>query len=170
MEQLILNNNQHVSDKTALFATFVATGEEKARVTLSFNLRLFLVGCLAEYLHDLDIVRHVLALEYLETSKETGATRALRLKRAGDSALLLAGLFPERALRMNVSPRYFRHMGQGFYATLATHLIVTSSDKRGAFYNEVAHGFPLLARVLHDARGKTESEWEAFRRFQAQIV
>jgi hypothetical protein len=168
--ELILNNSQYVSDKSALFGTFVAKGEEKAHVTLPFNLRLFLIECLSEHMADPEIVHHVLAFEYFDTCKETGAVRALRLKRAGDSALLLAGLFPERALRLRVSPKYFSHMGQGFYATLASHLLVSSPHKHGELYNEVAHAFSLLARVLRDARGYAGNEWDAFVRFKAEVV
>jgi hypothetical protein len=167
--ELILNDNPYVSERTALFATFVASGEEKAQVTLPFNLKLFLVACLAEYVQDPSITHRVLALDYLDASKEMGATRTLRLKRAGDSSLLLAGLFPERALRLNVSSQYFKHMGQGFYASLAVHLTVSSLDKQGALYNEVAQAFAVLAKVLRDARRNPENEWEAFLRFRTNI-
>ncbi len=167
---LIAEKNPYVSEETALFDDLVRVGEEKAHITLSRNLRLFLVDCLIEHLQDPDIVWRILALDFLESDRLSGAERVVRLKRCGDASLILAGFFPERALRLRVSSTYFRQMGQSFFGTLATHLEVTAvTMEQGQFFNEVARGFEMLERVLNCARGKAQDEWGAFRRFRARL-
>ncbi len=167
---LIPNQNPYVSGETAVFDSLVRTGEERSHVTLPFNLRLFLVDCLIEHLPDAGITQHVLALGLLESSEKSGAERTLLLKRTGDAALILAGLYPERANRLNVTPTYFRFMGQTSYATLATHLLASSAADRGKFFNEVADGFVLLERVLNNVRAEVESEWIAFLWFRTKAI
>ncbi len=167
---LIPNQNPYVSGETAVFDSLVRTGEERAHVTLSFNLRLFLVSCLIEHLSDSGITQHVLALGLLESNEKSGAERTLLLKRTGDAALILAGLYPERANRLNVTPMYFRFMGQASYTTLATHLLASPASDRGKFFNEVADGFVLLERVLNNVGAEAESEWISFLCFRAKTI
>ncbi len=159
-----------VSGETALFSDLVAVGEARSHTTLPISLRNFLVSCLVEHLSDPAIVHQVLALNFLESSHKTGASLVAILRRSGDASLILAGLFPERALRLNVSSAYFRMMGQSFYGSLAAYLESGSTFERGRFYNEVACGFEALERVLNGARGKAENEWMAFQRFRARLT
>jgi hypothetical protein len=90
------------------------------------------------------------------------------LKRTGDAALLLAGLFPERSRHLHVSSTYFRHMGQAAYATLAAKFQVTGKPLRGRLYDDVTEHFQSLERVLGAAR-RPDSEWESYQRFRARI-
>lgn len=166
---MLANPNPYVTSEVSLFTDLVKVGEEKTHATLPDHLRSFLVYCLIEHLEDPDIVWHVLALDFLEAEHKSGAVRAAALKRAGDASLILAGLFPERALRLRVSADYFRMMGQSFYGSLAVQLEVTALAEQGQFYNEVAREFALLERVLNGARGKAQNEWLAFLRFKAQL-
>ncbi|OIP58871.1 MAG: hypothetical protein CO143_01705 [Candidatus Moranbacteria bacterium CG_4_9_14_3_um_filter_45_14] len=167
---LIAEKNPYVSEETVLFDDLVRVGEEKAHIALSRNLRLFLVSCLIEHLRDTDIVWRILALDFLESDRRSRAERAVFLKRCGDASLILAGFFPERALRLHVSSTYFRQMGRSFFGTLATHLEATTATvEQGRFFNEVARGFEMLERVLNGARGKAQNEWEAFRRFRVRL-
>ncbi len=155
----------YVSGEVVMFDTLVRFGEEKSSTTLPFHLRGFLVQCLVEHQHDPDIVHHVLALDFLESRNLVGSQRAVFLKRAGDASLLLAGFFPERAIRLNVSSSYFRMMGQSLYGSLAVHFDASSLYEQGKFYNTIAENFSVLELVLRSTRGKAESEWELFRRF-----
>jgi hypothetical protein len=158
-----------MSGETGLFDSLIGMGEETARITLPAHLKIFLVNCLMEYLTDPSITHCVLALAFLEATEKTGVERALSLRRAGDASLILAGLYPERALRLNVSSVYFRSLGQASYASLAVHLSVTASPERGKFFHGVARDFALLEHVLHHTRSKATNEWEAFLRFRTQI-
>ncbi len=159
----LAKRSSYVSAETALFSDLVKVGEERSHIFLPIGLRIFLVECLSEYLADPDIVHHVLAIDFLESRNTTGTVRMAALKRSGDASLILAGLFPERALRLNVSNTYFRTMGQSFYGSLAAHLAVGATYDQGRFYNRVAQGFESLERVLCHSRGRAEDEWDAFK-------
>lgn len=166
---LTAKKNPYVSEKVDLFETLVRAGEEKSSIILPVNLHTFLVNCLVEHLCDPDIAHIVLALDLLEPTRKVGNEKAVFLKRRGDASLILAGLFPERALRLHVSSSYFRFMGQSFYATLAAHLGAGPAVERGIFYSEVAREFGSLAQVLKSARAPERDEWRAYRRFCAEL-
>jgi len=166
---LLPRESPYVSGETAMFDTLVTTGEEKSLVTLPFPLHAFLVGCLAEHVHDPEIVHHVLAFGLLGSVTKSGEQGNVLLKRTGDEALLLAGLFPERALRLRVSSSYFRFMGQAAYAGLAVRLQAMGKVERGKFYDIVTEDFPLLEKVLQAARAQPETEWDAFQRFRVRL-
>lgn len=157
-----------VSSETDLFSDLVQSGEERAQVTLPIHLRGYLVHCFIEYLSDPAIVSRVLALDFLDPARRTPGEQAVFLKRSGDASLILAGLFPTRARRLNVSSEYFRTMGQSFFGMLATYLTDTGERERGRLYNEVAQQFPTLERVLGATR-TTDSEWDAYQRFRLKL-
>lgn len=166
---LLAERNPYVPGEVSLFDTLVKAGEEKALVTLSLQLHVFLVNCLVEHLYDHAITHQTLALGFLGSTTKSGKSSLVLLKRTGDAALLLAGFFPERALRLNVSSRYFRHMGQAAYASLAARVQATGRPVRGEFYNGLAEHFQLLERVLNATRARPETEWEAFQRFRTKL-
>ncbi len=166
---LLPQSNPYVSGTTSLFEQFVRAGEERAHFTLPPQLHIFLVSCLAEHMSDPGITHRVLALEFLDSPARVGERGALALKWAGDAGLLLAGLFPERAFRLHVLPSYFSNMGQAMYLGLAAQLGARSLHERDRFFEEVAKRFPLLVRVLREAHARPETDWEAFRRFEAQL-
>lgn len=162
------SRNPCVSGEEELFDALVRHGEEDAVATLPPLLHSFLVRCLVEYLRDHSIVDEAIALNYLRAVEVGGAVGNHLLKRAGDEALILAGLFPERALRLNVTRDYFRAMGQSAYGTYAANLVVVGLRDSGAFYNTVARQFSLLTRVLRATR-RPGSDWAAYRRFLSQL-
>ena len=165
---LLAKTNPYVPGKVSIFHTLVSAGEEKSCITLPHHLRGFLVDCLVEHVRDREIVHTVLALELLHSTEKLGEQGNVLLKRVGDGALLLAGLFPERALRLHVSSRYFRLIGQTAYTNLAAKFQVTGRQERGKFYSTVATHFDLLEKVLDAARVRT-SEWELFQRFRVML-
>ncbi len=165
---LLPKSNPYVSGEFSIFDTLISLGEEKTHVVLSFDLHFFLVDCLVQHLHDKNILQQVLALEILRSTEQFREQGNVLLKRAGDGALLLAGLFPERALRLNVSSDYFRFMGQAAYASLGARLQVTSQPERGKFYDRVAERFQLLEKVLDAVRVRTTA-WELFQRFRVRL-
>ncbi|MDE2173426.1 MAG: hypothetical protein KGJ31_02400, partial [Patescibacteria group bacterium] len=167
---LLPEKSPYVSSETSMFDTLVRAGEEKALITLPIQLHGFLVGCLAEHVRDPEIVHQVLALSILYSTTKQGEQGDLLLKRAGDEALLLAGFYPERALRLRVSSSYFRFMGQTAYANLAARFQATGKTERGKFYAKVAKHFRLLEKVLGGARARPETDWDAFQRFKIRLL
>lgn len=166
---LLPEKNPYVSGEMSLFDTLVRTGEEKSSVMLPFPLHSFLVACLAEHLRDTEIVHGTLALGFLNATTKLGEQGNVVLKRTGDAALLLAGLFPERALRLHVSSVYFRLMGQAAYASLAVKLQTRGNSERGYFYDDVAEHFPVLEKVLGAVRARPQNEWGAYQRFRVAL-
>ncbi|MDP3957730.1 MAG: hypothetical protein Q8Q10_04485 [bacterium] len=165
---LIANENPFVSKVFALFDAVVGAGEEAAHITLPVSLRVFLTDCLIEHLRDHDILGRTLALDFLEAGFQAGSVRRIVLKRTGDASLILAWFFPEMAKQRNVKPSYFRAMGQASYSSLAAHLCSGPMYERGKLYNQVAHGFVPLERVLDKARVRADT-WSAFQRFRAHL-
>lgn len=138
--------------EVALFDALVREGEERAHVTLPHQLHALLVGCLTEYLRDPSIVSEVLAINLMRALEEEGTYGGLLQKRIGDEALLLAGLFPARSKRLNVSPEYFRFMGASAYTSYAARLFSTGRIDSGRIYTYAAQYFALLAHVLAGTR------------------
>lgn len=166
---LLPKKNPYVSSEISLFDMLVRAGEEKSLITLSLQFHAFLVECLIEHLRDCEIVHNTLALSLLRSAEERGEHGNVLLKRTGDGALLLAGLFPERAIRLRVSSRYFRFMGQAAYASLGAKFQATGRADRGKFYDKVAEHFHILEKVLLATQTRPETDWDAFRRFRANI-
>ena len=164
---LLAKKNPYVSGEISIFDTLVRAGEEKSSVALPFQLHTFLVDCLVEHVRDTGIVHHVLAVTFLSSATKLGEQGNVLLKRTGDAALILAGFFPERALRLNVSSSYFRCMGQAAYGTLAAKLDASEKSERGEFYEKVTRNFDLLEKVLDATR--TRSTWELYQRFRASL-
>ncbi|MDD2657618.1 MAG: hypothetical protein PHD04_03095 [Candidatus Pacebacteria bacterium] len=163
------SNSQDVSG-IELFDALIKTGEEKSFIVLPFQLHTFLVNCLAEHMRDRAIGFQALALGLLDVPKKHGERTNLLLKRTGDAALILAGLFPERALRLHVSSGYFRFMGQAAYMSLAGRFQAVGKRHRGEFYDEIAHHFHFLEKVLNAVRARPETEWEAYKRFRIKLT
>lgn len=165
---LLPENNPYVPSDISIFNTLVRAGEEKSCIALPYHLRGFLVDCLVEHVRNRKIVHSVLALDLLHSTEKLGEQGNILLKRVGDETLLLAGLFPERALRLHVSSRYFRFIGQAAYTNLAAKFQATGRQERGKLYDTVATHFDLLEKVLDAARVRT-SAWELFRRFRVSL-
>lgn len=149
--------------KLSLFDALVRAGEQMSFVELPSVLHEFLVERLNHRMKDPDIVSPVLALELLNFEGAIGQERSTRLERTGDGALLLAGLFPERARRLHVSRTYFRHMGISAYTHLAAQFHAHGRRHRAEMYGTVANAFMLLELVLNGARKKRhELTWKEF--------
>lgn len=166
---LLPKKNPYVSGEISVFDMLVRVGEEKSHIALPVQLHMFLVGCLAEHLRDAGITHHVLAIGLLRSATRSGESGNVLLKRSGDAALLLAGFFPERALRLHVSSRYFRFMGQASYANLAVKLQAMGKKDRGKFYDDVVENFQSLETVLSAARAQPETDWGFYQRFRASL-
>lgn len=166
---LLPENTPYVSSEISLFEKLVRAGEDKSHVTLPLQLHGFLINFLHEHMRDTEILSHLLALSLLHSTEVRGKEAGVLLKRVGDEALLLSGLFPERALRLRVSSTYFRHMGQTAYGSLAARLESTGMRELGKFYDNVAENFGCLEKVLNGARARPDDAWEAWRRMLATL-
>lgn len=149
----------YISGKISVFEKLVSTAEENSLTELPPQLHDFLVSCLVERLEDADIVHQTLALGFLGVQEKFGSEANVQLRRVGDGALILDGLFPERSNRLNVHSTYFRCVGQAAYANLGMRLIATGKTEPGKYFGTIAGHFALLAKVLRASRGRPEITW-----------
>lgn len=165
---LLPTANAHVSGRisaVSVFEKLVQKGEVESLITLPVLHHSFLVGCLVEHLDDVAIFHDSVALNLLNAAMERREEGDRLLMRAGDEALLLAGLYPDTARKLNVSPTYFRLLGQAAYASLAARY---PGVGRGEFFDDLARHFQVLERVLkamrmppNESYRKAEKMWEA---------
>lgn len=76
------------------------------------------------------------------------ATRVHTLKLLGDTALFVAGIFPERATRRFSSLDYYIRMGGGAYLTLATAL--PGKRNFAGLFEEMGIKFKNLVGIVHE--------------------
>jgi len=90
-----------------------------------------------------------LALEYLESFHSPLPHRYGKLKRVGDTALLVSGLFMESLHRTLTSSDYYMQLGRTAYGQLSA----LSGEMRalpGELFAELEERFPDFVRVLAD--------------------
>lgn len=78
------------------------------------------------------------------------ATRVRTLKLLGDTALFVAGIFPERAQRRFSSLDYYIRMGGGAYLTLASTL--PGKHSFAELYEEMGVKFKNLVGIMNEVR------------------
>lgn len=117
--------------------------------TLDDTLEAYLLMLLLRFTRRPDILRTIMAREYLEGMSQTGRVRDERLRDVGDQCLILAGLFPGLTRRRRVSSTYFVDLGRGAYGELAGRLAESAAE----LYRELAAAFVALMDVLHALRG-----------------
>lgn len=92
-----------------------------------------------------------LALDYLESFHHPRPQRVAVLRRVGDTALFLTGVFMDSLERRTVSADYYIGLGRGAYQQLAG-MTPGNSDRRGGVFDEIATGFLDFVRVLSEVR------------------
>jgi hypothetical protein len=88
-----------------------------------------------------------LALDYLESFHSPLAHRYGKLKRVGDTALFVSGLFMESLHRKLVSSDYYMQLGRTAYTHLAD-LSGAVGAERADLFSELADRFADFVRVL----------------------
>ncbi len=149
----------------SLFVQLVGYGEHGARVTLPIQLHGFLVECLHGHITETRIATTRVYEAFRNSVYEVGELGNTRLQWTGDLALLLAGLFPERAIHFRVSQGYFSEMGQVAYACLAERLAARGNIPRSVNYKEISQEFPTLVKVLRAARAAPISSLDSWKLF-----
>lgn len=98
------------------------------------------------------------------------ATRVRTLKFLGDSALFVAGIFPERATRRFQTLDYYIRMGGGAYLSLASTML--GQRNFAGLFEEMGNKFRNLVSLLNEVgqSGRTQSDMdllECYERFLA---
>ena len=132
---------------TAQWLGLVKEAEALHHQSLAEDLESYLVFLLARFMEKPELVKSVLAMDYLQAFNGVG-NQSIKLQDVGDKCLLLAGLFPECAERKRVNISYFVELGRGAYSTVADLSKIEMAKLYQALYQE----FVSLMDILHAAR------------------
>ncbi len=122
----------------------VSEAEATAHCSLAEELESYLVFLLMRFANRPEVTGTTLALEYLNSVRETGRLQQEQLKDVGDQCLLLSGLFPRLAERKRVKISYFVDLGRVAYQQLSTLL----RNSAAPLYAHLSHDFVPLMDVL----------------------
>lgn len=137
----------------ATWLSFIRKGEEIARKNLHEDLESFLVFTLMRFVKRNDLFSFTLALEYLRASTEqVGKKKEHTLSEVGDVSLILAGLYPERAKKLNVSSEYFSNMGKLAFTELAQNFSERGLHGMKQLYLRAGSGFIEMTEILQATR------------------
>lgn len=131
----------------ALWQNLVFDAQKQSAILLKEDLEAYLVFLLMRFTAESSIVSSVLGMEFLKSYQVDNKEQRQCLKEVGDKCLLLAGLFPDRAIKKRVTLGYFIHLGQTAYASLAQDLPMGET-----LYQKLSNEFPKLIDVLHTLR------------------
>jgi hypothetical protein len=133
-----------------LFCTLVRGAMERERLRSSAMGEFYLVTLLEAQLHPPEpLGSQPLGLQLLEALGASRTARYRGLRRVGDAALTLCGLFPESLERSLVGPEYYHALGRRAYGSLASPSS-GAAEHTGltALFSELADGFEGFAAVL----------------------
>lgn len=147
-----LPSAQQLSEWYAL----VIETEKNAGITLGGVVQNYLVMTLDAMTTDLSICNVQIAIPFLSSISLSSTNDSIVLRTVGDQCLLIAGLFPERAFKKNLTDAYFIHMGQNAYYALSHSNLPMLFDKD--IFTELCQAFPKLALFLREMRDISRSQ------------
>lgn len=136
--------------KTAEWQSLVVDAENQCGYHFDENLESYLVLTLDYYTTHKNLSSSIIAVDFLKALDISGKQGGERLREVGDHCLILSGLFPERALKKNVSLNYFISVGKNAYHLLASNELLFAFDS-DLFY-QLSDNFVGLMDVLHTMR------------------
>lgn len=108
----------------------------------------YLVFVLLRYQRETWLLSHTHGLDWLDALDRTGTARADALRDVGDRCLLVAGLFPDVAMRRRVTPGYYIDIGRAAYQGAAE----ASRRAYAALYEQLAGSYRELVATLRSVR------------------
>ena len=135
---------------TEFFRDLLQNAMRSQEVRSSEETEFYLVKLLEAFAHtDRTWFDRPLALEYLESFHSPLPHRYGKLKRVGDTALFISGVFMESVHRQLVSGDYYTQLGRTAYQHLSG---LSSGESRlpGDLFAELAERFSDFVRVLSE--------------------
>jgi len=132
-----------------LWQALVHEAGERAHAPLDDTRESYLVFVLLRYQRDDTLLARTQALEWLAAQSQVGSLRADALRDVGDRCLLIAGLYPQLAVRRHVQVDYFVRMGRGAYLEVAE----ASRSAYAKLFEQLAKSYQDLVRILRALRG-----------------
>ncbi|MDF1654594.1 MAG: hypothetical protein P1U34_05725 [Coxiellaceae bacterium] len=149
-----MDNKQFIIQPTsqAIWYHVVKDAHQQSGYQYNEEVENYLVITLEKFLTDNEFASEAVAIKLLEGLTDESFAQGDRLREVGDECLLLSGLFPERALKRNVSLSYYIGAGRQAYQAL-------SHQPSEAFHNPVLFAslsthFTGLMDILHLIRKK----------------
>lgn len=136
--------------RVAEWRKLVMEGQNRAGLQLTESIENYVVITLDAHTEYVALASTTLAIDYLHNIHINSVRNFKMLRHVGDQCLILAGLFPERTKRKNVSPAYFQQIGENAYYVLSfsTHF---KQSNRALFY-QLFENFSDLVQVLKSMR------------------
>lgn len=135
------------STPVALWHDIIHDAEKSSSIALPEELESYLVFLLMRYLNKPEMLKQIIAYEFLQGVNLPASQRAVVLQDVGDKCLLFAGLFPFIADKRLVRISYFVNMGQSAYSTI--------SKEHSDLYGVLGMKFVSLMEVLQSIRAHT---------------
>lgn len=155
--------------ETRLWVDLLKEGQRRARVSLTETEESYTVFMLQRFTRKTDLLALTLALAFLEHEQEPAMQRQDSLWETADTGLLVAGLFPERAKRKNVSVSYFTDMSQICFFELASICDRLKHPGEACMYREIGAGVERVAYVLYCTRRKNTTMQEIFAQYGIRL-
>ncbi|MGD9592818.1 MAG: hypothetical protein AB7V32_09890 [Candidatus Berkiella sp.] len=127
---------------TAQWHALLGEAQQASSIYLKEDLESYLVFLLMRFTGEPSVASSVVGLEFLRSYQQE-TLPFYQLKDVGDKCLLLAGLFPGRAIKRRVKLSYFVKLGQMAYSTISQSL---SSQEE--LFIKLCIEFPKLMDVL----------------------
>jgi hypothetical protein len=132
------------STPVALWHRIIHDAETSCDINLNEELEAYLVFLLVRYTTKPEIIKQIMASEFLNSFKLSPKQRGQALQEVGDKCLLFSGLFPSLSEKRFVKIGYFVNLGQSAYAAVSS----THND----LYYSLAHQFVPLMDILQSVR------------------
>lgn len=136
--------------KTAEWQSLVIEAQLHSGYQFDDKIENYLVLTLDHFTKEKKLISSVIAIDFLHASDSHGKQSIDKLREVGDQCLLLSGLFPERALKKNVSLNYFINIGKQAYETVAENNLILTFDSE-LFY-QLSDDFVAIMDLLHAMR------------------
>lgn len=138
------------STSVALWHEMIHDAEKSCAIQLQEEIESYLVFLMMRYMSKPEIVKQILAVDFLHGIQSNPNQRAWMLQEVGDKCLIFTGLFPKQAEKRLVKVSYFVNLGQSSYATI--------SKEQNDLYGSLAEQFVPLMDVLQSVRKGAAAE------------
>ncbi|MEN9881117.1 MAG: hypothetical protein RLZZ308_300 [Candidatus Parcubacteria bacterium] len=135
-----------------LLVELVQEGEQRAKIHLSENQESYLVFALRRFAQKCNFLDEALALNYLISISKPSYEQSMLLADTADASLLIAGLYPERAKRLNVSSSYFMTLSKMSFFSLVDVCEKLKHKGEASLYKELGENVSNLVSVLYCTR------------------
>src|ERR1700722_775332 len=102
----------HQSTSIQLWHDLVTDAEKVCDISLKKEVESYLVFLLIRYTTSPEVIKQIIATDFLQSVQLSPSLRQLALQNVGDKCLLVSGLFPTIAKKRLVKISYFVNLGQ----------------------------------------------------------